>query len=76
MASDLTAYGKRRTTDDILQAIVTPDKQLLPTSRVAEVRTKDGESLAGELRDEDNINLGLLTQDGRFHFLSRSSWRR
>ena len=72
MASDLTAYGQRRDASTILQAIVTPDKQLLPSSRLVEVRTKDGESLAGELRYEDNINLGLLTQDGRFHFLTRS----
>jgi cytochrome c oxidase cbb3-type subunit 3 len=73
MASDLTAYGQRRDASTILQAIVTPDKQLLPSSRLVEVRTKDGETLAGELRYEDNINLGLLTQDGRFHFLTRSA---
>ncbi len=72
IASDLTAYGQRRDASAILQAIVTPDKQLAPGSRLVEVRTRDGQSLAGVVRYEDNINMGLQTQDGRYHFLTRS----
>ena len=72
IASDLTAYGQRRDATAILQAIVTPDRQLAPASRVVEVKTKDGQSLKGMVRDEDNVNLDLQTQDGRFHFLTRS----
>jgi putative heme-binding domain-containing protein len=73
MAAELTSYAKNRTTDDILQAIVNPDANLEPTSRVAEVRTKVGESLTGVVRAEDNLNITLQTEDGRYHFLSRSS---
>jgi cytochrome c oxidase cbb3-type subunit 3 len=72
IASDLTAYGQRRDASAILQAIVTPDKQLAPSSRLVEVRTREGQSLAGVVRYEDNINIGLQTQDGRYHFLTRS----
>jgi cytochrome c oxidase cbb3-type subunit 3 len=72
IASDLTVYGKRRTTDAILKAIMTPDIPLVPTSRVAEVRTRTGQELTGVLRSEDNFDLVLQTQDGRYHFLARS----
>ena len=72
IASDLTVYGKRRTTDAILKAIVTPDMPLVPTSRVADVKTRTGQELTGVLRSEDNFNLVLQTQDGRYHFLARS----
>lgn len=73
MAPELTSYAKNRPTDDILQAIVNPDANLQPTSRVAEVRTRAGESLTGVVRAEDNLNITLQTEDGRYHFLSRSS---
>jgi cytochrome c oxidase cbb3-type subunit III len=73
MAPELNAYGKDRAAHEILQAIVNPDADLEATSRVAEVRTKTGESLTGVVRAEDNMNLTLQTEDGRYHFLSRSS---
>ncbi|MHB1938397.1 MAG: c-type cytochrome [Acidobacteriaceae bacterium] len=73
MAQELTAYAKDRTAKDILQAIVNPDANLEPTSRVVEVRTKAGQRLTGVLRAEDNLNMTLQTEDGRYHFLSRSS---
>lgn len=73
MASELTSYAKNQTTDDILQAIVNPDTNLQPTSRVAEVQTSAGERLTGVVRAEDNLNITLQTKDGRYHFLSRSS---
>ena len=71
MASDLTLYGKRRTTDTILRAIVTPDTPLAPGSRVADVTTRTGQRFTGVLRNEDNFNLVLQTEDGRYHFLAR-----
>jgi cytochrome c oxidase cbb3-type subunit 3 len=73
MAMELTSYARNRTADDIMQAIVNPDADLEPTSRVVHVRTRNGESLTGVLRAEDNLNLTLQTEDGRYHFLSRSN---
>jgi putative heme-binding domain-containing protein len=73
MAPELTAYARNRTADEILQAIVNPDADLEPTSRVVEVRTRAGQNLTGVVRAEDNLNITLQTEDGRYHFLSRSS---
>ena len=73
IASDLTAYGRSHPPQAIVQAIVDPDKNLAAQSRAVEVRTKKGQTLTGVLRSEDNFNLVLQTEDGRFHFFARSS---
>ncbi|MGB8481199.1 MAG: c-type cytochrome [Acidobacteriaceae bacterium] len=73
MAEELTSYARNRTADEILRAIVNPDAELEPTSRVVNVCTRDGQSLTGVVRAEDNLNITLQTEDGRYHFLSRSS---
>jgi putative heme-binding domain-containing protein len=72
MATDLTAYGRSHAADAITKAIITPDTPLAPASRVVEVRTKAGKKLTGVVRSEDNFNIALQTEDGRYHFLSRS----
>lgn len=73
MAPELTAYAQYRTAGDIVQAIVNPDANLGPASRVAEVRTRGGQRLIGIVRAEDNMNIILQTEDGRYHFLMRNS---
>jgi cytochrome c oxidase cbb3-type subunit 3 len=73
IASDLTAYGQSHSADAISKTIVTPDTPLVVASRVVEVRTKAGHQMTGILRFEDNFNLELQTQDGRYHFLDRSA---
>ena len=73
MATELTSYARNRTADEILQAILNPDAELEPTSQLVNVRTRDGKSLTGVVRAEDNLDITLQTEDGRYHFLSRSS---
>lgn len=73
MAAELTSYARNRSAEEIMQAIVNPDADLEPTSRVANVRTKEGKSLTGVVRAEDNLNMTMQTEDGRYHFLSRSN---
>ena len=73
IASDLTGYGANHTAEATKQAIVEPDTGLDPASRVVEVQTKTGQKLIGVVRSEDNFNLALQTEDGRYHFLTRSS---
>ena len=72
IAADLTAYGRSHAADAIKKAIVTPDTPLAPDARVVEVLTKTGKKLTGVARSEDNFNIALQTEDGRYHFLSRS----
>jgi cytochrome c oxidase cbb3-type subunit III len=73
IASDLTGYGATHTAKAIRQVILQPDTPLDPASRVVEVQTKTGQKLIGVVRSEDNFNLVLQTEDGRYHFLTRSS---
>jgi cytochrome c oxidase cbb3-type subunit 3 len=73
IASELTSYGETHSASAIKQTIVQPDAELHPASRVVEVRTKTGQKLSGVVRSEDNFNLALQTEDGRYHFLTRAS---
>jgi cytochrome c oxidase cbb3-type subunit 3 len=73
IASELTTYGQSHNEDAIIKAIVTPDSPLVPAARVVEVRTKSGQKLSGVVRSEDNFNLELQTEDGRYHFLARNT---
>jgi cytochrome c oxidase cbb3-type subunit 3 len=73
IASDLTSYGETHSAKAIKETIVQPDTELAPASRVVEVQTKTGQKLVGVVRSEDNFNLALQTEDGRYHFLTRTS---
>jgi cytochrome c oxidase cbb3-type subunit III len=73
IASDLTGYGANHTAKAIKRAIVQPDTLLDPASRLVEIQTKTGQKLIGMVRSEDSFNLALQTEDGRYHFLTRSS---
>jgi cytochrome c oxidase cbb3-type subunit III len=72
IASSLTNYGRNRPVDEILKAITIPDNPLVPSSQVVTVTTRTGHELTGVLRNEDNFNLELQSEDGRYHFLARS----
>ncbi len=72
IARNLTAYGRNRTADEIMQAITNPDAPLAPSSQVVTVTTRTGQMLTGPLRNEDSFSLALQTEDGRYHLLARS----
>ncbi len=72
IAGSLTNYGRNRTAVEILKAIIIPDNPLLPSSQVVTITTNTGQELTGVLRNEDNFNLELQSEDGRYHFLARS----
>lgn len=72
IASSLTNYGRNRAADEILKAITSPDTPLAAASQVVTVTTSTGQELTGVLRNEDNFNLEVQSEDGRFHFLARS----
>jgi hypothetical protein len=36
-----------------------------------EIVTKSGQKLIGVVHNEDNLNIAMMTQDGRYHFLDR-----
>jgi len=72
IARSLTNYARNRSADEILKAITTPDSPLVPSSQVVTVTTKTGQKLTGVLRNEDNFNLDVQSEDGRYHLLARS----
>ena len=72
IARSLTDYGRNRAVDEILKAITTPDTPLAPSSQVVTVTTRTGQKLTGVLRNEDNFNLELQSENGRYHFLAMS----
>ena len=86
IASDLSAYGQSRAANAIQQAIVSPGAAPAgggrggggggggggaAAARTVEVTTKSGQKLTGVVRNEDNMNLAMQTEDGRYHFLVR-----
>jgi cytochrome c oxidase cbb3-type subunit III len=73
LAPDLTSYGHSRDTAAILQAILNPDSHPQPGWRGAVVQTQLGEKISGVVRTEDNLQLVLQSNDGRFHYFERGN---
>jgi cytochrome c oxidase cbb3-type subunit 3 len=72
IAADLSAYAASRSSADIRNAIVNPERNLDPHARTAVVLTRGGERFAGFIRNEDNFSVQLQTLDGAFHMFERS----
>ena len=72
IAADLSAYAASRSSADIRNAIVNPERNLDPRARTAVVLTRGGESFTGFIRNEDNFSVQLQTLDGAFHLFERS----
>jgi cytochrome c oxidase cbb3-type subunit 3 len=73
IAADLSAYAATRSSADIRNAIVDPERNLDPRERTAVVLTRGGESFTGFIRNEDNFSVQLQTLDGAFHLFERSA---
>jgi cytochrome c oxidase cbb3-type subunit 3 len=71
IAADLSTYGENLSAVAVQRAIVTPDKNIAPTSKIVEVYGKDGQHISGFARAEDNFSIGVQTEDGRYHFFSK-----
>jgi putative heme-binding domain-containing protein len=72
IAADLSTYGNGTPAAAVHDAIVAPDKNLSPASKVVDVRTLSGQRISGLLRSEDNFNIALQTEDGRYHMYSKA----
>jgi cytochrome c oxidase cbb3-type subunit III len=70
MASDLSSYGNTHSEDEIRSAITQPNQAV--EARSVTVRTQDGHSYSGRIRNEDNFSLQLQSLDGTFYFLAKS----
>jgi cytochrome c oxidase cbb3-type subunit III len=76
LGADLSGYGTGRAAGQIREAIINPDKNLDPRSRIVIVTMRDGRVYRGLARNEDNFSLQLQTLDSSFHLLNKASVRR
>lgn len=72
IASDLSAYGRSHSPQEILHRILTPQNDDRERDSVAVVTTNDGRKIRGVVRNEDNFSLQLQSLDGVFHLLTKS----
>jgi cytochrome c oxidase cbb3-type subunit 3 len=87
LGPDMTAYATTHQPAAIQQSIVSPGSApAAPQGRRGgrgyggggvlakdvEIVTKSGQKLTGVVRNEDNLSIAMITQDGRYHFLDRS----
>jgi cytochrome c oxidase cbb3-type subunit III len=72
LGPDLTAYRNNLPADTISQAI-TNATRIVPTGyKLAVAISRDGTSIKGVVRNEDNFSVQLLAEDGSFHFFRKS----
>ncbi|QNI36643.1 c-type cytochrome [Edaphobacter albus] len=76
LASDLSDYGSGIAPERIRAAIVGPETFVTPGSEVVEFTTLRGESLRGVLRSEDNFNIVVQLQNGRYRRFTKSSLKK
>lgn len=69
---ELTTYGANRSAKDILNAILDPVNNTEWRRKAATVVTRDGQTVNGSIRNEDNFSLQLQTADSSFHFFTKS----
>jgi putative heme-binding domain-containing protein len=72
-ASELSGYARGRSQESVRDAIVSPNRDLDPRRRTVVATLANGSSLEGIARNEDNFSLQLITPDGAFHLLSKTS---
>jgi cytochrome c oxidase cbb3-type subunit 3 len=71
LGSDLSKYGAITSAVEMREQIMNHDQS--PRARTILVSTRDGRTLSGFARNEDNFSLQLQTLDGKFHFLDKST---
>src|ERR1700719_2016738 len=71
LGSDLSKYGAITSVAEIREQIMNHGQS--PRTTMIAVSTRDGRTLTGFARNEDNFSLQLQTLDGKFHFLDKST---
>jgi putative heme-binding domain-containing protein len=69
---DLSDFAIAHSAQKIREAIVRPNRTLLPGEQVINAETVEGQKLSGLVRNEDNFSMQLQGIDGKFHLLMKS----
>jgi putative heme-binding domain-containing protein len=72
LGPDLTAYGAASSAKQIQDAILNSNRIVPSGYKSAVATTKDGSTVEGVVRNEDNFSVQLQSQDGAFHFFQKS----
>ena len=72
---DLSDIGGRRSADQLRQAILKPDSDVLPQHRFVRVVTSDGTAASGRLLNQDAFSIQMMTMDERLKSYAKSSLR-
>jgi putative heme-binding domain-containing protein len=72
IASDLSGYARTHSVEQIRSAITTPAPASDRQARLVTATVRGGEKVVGRIRNEDNFSLQLQTEDGTFHFITKS----
>ena len=72
LGPDLSSYGASHSVSDMRGAIVNAGKRPGSRKALAKATTKDGQTVSGLVRNEDNFSLQLQSLDGALHLLARS----
>jgi putative heme-binding domain-containing protein len=72
---DLSDIGARRSADQLRQAILSPDSEVLPQYRSVRIVTKDGASVIGRLLNQDAFSIQLMTIDEQLKSYAKSGVR-
>lgn len=66
---DLSDVGRRITAKQIQDKLLAPDLHITPGYELATVKTRNGQTLRGFMRDRSNYDVQLQDLSGSFHFL-------
>ena len=71
----LTDIGNLRSREELRDALVAPDQDVLPEHRSVRLVTKDGATIVGRLLNQDAFGIQLMNADEQLKSYSRSSLR-
>lgn len=72
LGPDLTAYGSLTSATSILEGILKRDRIVPAGYKSAIATTRDGGSVEGVVRNEDNFSVQVQTKDGSFHLVQKA----
>ena len=72
---DLSTIGSDRSAEEIKQAIVAPDAEVLPENRGAYIVTKDGTTVTGRLLNQDGFSVQIIDSNQQLRSFLRKDLR-
>lgn len=75
LGPDLTDIGLRRGASELLLALIEPDAEIQPVNRFYRVTTRNGETVAGRLLNQDAFMVLLMDEEERLRAFDKAELR-